>query len=140
MAFVGVPLVELLYDPRFHAAGPIVVLMACAQIPQVIVMTYDQAALAAGDSRRFFLLMAPRAVVLTTFLLVGVEIAGLLGALVGLGLATLARLPALRPAGAALRRLGSAARRAVRGARARVRRPRDLAQLGCGGRPDAGLR
>ena len=93
MAYVGIPLVELLYDPRFHAAGPIVVLLACAQIPQAIVMTYDQAALAAGDSRRFFLLMAPRAVVLTSFLLVGVKIAGLLGALVGLGLATLAVYP-----------------------------------------------
>ena len=118
MAFVGIPLVELLYDPRFHAAGPIVVLLACAQIPQAIVMTYDQAALAAGDSRRFFLLMAPRAVVLTSFLLVGVEVAGLLGALVGLGLATLAVYPLCRPSGAALRRLGSPARRPVRGARA----------------------
>ena len=73
--------------------GPIVVLLACAQIPQAIMLTYDQAALAAGDSRRFFLLMAPRAVVLTTFLLVGVEVAGLLGAMVGLGLATLAVYP-----------------------------------------------
>jgi O-antigen/teichoic acid export membrane protein len=93
LAFVGIPLVELLYDPRFHAAGPIVVLVACAQIPQVIILTYDQAALAAGDSRRFFLFMAPRAVVMTTFLLVGVEVAGILGALVGVGLATLAVYP-----------------------------------------------
>ena len=93
LAFVGIPLVELLYDPRFHAAGPVVVLVACAQIPQVIILTYDQAALAAGNSRRFFLFMAPRAAVMTTFLLVGVEIAGILGALVGVGLATLAVYP-----------------------------------------------
>jgi O-antigen/teichoic acid export membrane protein len=93
MAFVGVPLVALLYDPRFHAAGPIVVLLACAQIPQAIVMTYDQAALAAGDSRRFFFLMAPRALAQTGLVLAGVEIAGLAGALVGLGLASLAAYP-----------------------------------------------
>lgn len=53
MAFSGVAVVGILYDPRFAAAGPIVVLIACMQIPQVIGMTYDQAALAAGDSRRF---------------------------------------------------------------------------------------
>jgi O-antigen/teichoic acid export membrane protein len=93
MAFVGVPLVELLYDPRFHAAGPIVVLLACAQIPQAIVMTYDQASLAAGDSRRFFFLMAPRALAQTAFILAGVKIAGIAGALVGIGVATLATYP-----------------------------------------------
>lgn len=93
MAFVGVPLVELLYDARFHAAGPIVVLLACAQIPLAIVLTYDQAALAVGDSRRFFFLMAPRAAIQTAAILAGVELAGLFGALVGLGVATVLVYP-----------------------------------------------
>lgn len=93
MAFVGVPMVDLLYDPRFHAAGPVVVALACAQIPQAIIMTYDQSALAAGDSRRFFMLMAPRAAVLTVFLLLGVSFAGLPGAIIGIALATLAIYP-----------------------------------------------
>lgn len=87
MAFFGVPLVGVLYDPRFAAAGPIVVLIACMQIPQVIGMTYDQAALASGDSRRFFLLMAPKAALLSGLLVLGAHIAGLVGALVGQGLA-----------------------------------------------------
>ena len=56
-------------------------------------MTYDYAALAVGDSRRFFFLMAPRAVALTAFLLVGAHTAGLVGALVGQGLATLLVYP-----------------------------------------------
>lgn len=87
MAFFGVPLVGVLYDPRFAAAGPIVVLIACMQIPQVIGMTYDQAALASGDSRRFFLLMAPKAILLSGFLVLGAQTAGLVGALIGQGLA-----------------------------------------------------
>lgn len=87
MAFSGVAVVGILYDPRFAAAGPIVVLIACMQIPQVIGMTYDQAALAAGDSRRFFFLMAPKAVLLSGFLVLGAHTAGLVGALIGQGLA-----------------------------------------------------
>ncbi len=93
VATFGVPLVTALYDPRFHAAGPIVVLLACVQIPQVIIMTYDQSALAAGDSRRFFLLMAPKAVLLTLGLLAGIHQAGLVGALCGQALATVLAYP-----------------------------------------------
>lgn len=93
LAFVGIALVELLYDPRFVAAGPVVVVIACMQIPLVIGMTYDRAALAAGDSRRFFLLLAPRAAVLSAFLLIGAQTAGLLGALAGQGLATVLVYP-----------------------------------------------
>jgi O-antigen/teichoic acid export membrane protein len=93
MAFAGVPLVRFLYDPRFALAGPIVVLIAAAQIPQVIGLTYDYAALAAGDSRRFFFLMAPRAVAQTAFLLFGAFHFGVVGALAGQALATLVTYP-----------------------------------------------
>lgn len=93
MAFAGVPLVHLLYDSRFALAGPIVVLIAAAQIPQAIGLTYDYAALAAGDSRRFFLLMAPKAVAQTSLLLLGAWHFGLAGALAGQALATILTYP-----------------------------------------------
>lgn len=93
IAFLGVWLVGLLYDPRFGLAGPIVVVIAVMQIPQAIGLTYDLLALAAGDSRRFFLLLAPKAAVQTLFLAAGVIHAGLLGALVGQGLATIVVYP-----------------------------------------------
>ena len=83
MAFCGVWLVNLLYDSRYSAAGAIVVVIAFAQIIQVIGLTYDQAALAAGDSRHFFYLFSARAIVQITFFIVGVEVAGLIGALAG---------------------------------------------------------
>ena len=93
MAFAGVPLVHLLYDSRFALAGPIVVLIAAAQIPQAIGLTYDYAALAAGESRRFFFLMAPKAVAQTGLLLLGAWAFGLAGALAGQALATLLTYP-----------------------------------------------
>ncbi|UWR24122.1 oligosaccharide flippase family protein [Sulfitobacter sp. S190] len=87
MAFAGPWLVGLLYDDRYAQAGGIVTLLGVALIPQVIGMTYDQAALAAGDSRRFFVFSAVRAVLQVGLLLAGAMIAGLAGALVGMAVA-----------------------------------------------------
>lgn len=93
MALSGVWLIDLLYDPRFALAGPAVVLIAVAQMPQVIGLTYDFAALAAGESRRFFAQLAPRALTQTGFLLAGAHFAGLPGALAGQALATIVTYP-----------------------------------------------
>ena len=87
MALLGPWLVEVLYDARYLHAGAIIVVLCVALIPQVIGMTYDQAALAAGDSRRFFLYSAMRSTLQVSFLLVGAMLAGLIGALVGMGVA-----------------------------------------------------
>lgn len=95
---IGMPLVGVLYDPRYQAAGAVVVIMAMVQMPAVIGMTYDQSALAAGDSRNYFLLMAAKAAVQTAAFLIGMELAGLWGALAAQGVA----LTALHPAIAAL--------------------------------------
>ncbi|MDA7423494.1 oligosaccharide flippase family protein [Thalassococcus lentus] len=92
-ACLGVWLVDLMYDPRYAMAGAVVVLLACAQIPMLIVQTYDQAALAAGDSRRFFVLALARAVLMVVCLLIGLEQAGLIGALIGQGVAFVLAYP-----------------------------------------------
>jgi Na+-driven multidrug efflux pump len=85
--------VGLLYDDRYQQAGAIVSLLAIMQIPQVITLTYDRAALANGDSRRFFTLSLTRAILLLAALAMGLEVAGLLGAIVGLGLAGVLAYP-----------------------------------------------
>lgn len=95
MAFGGEWIVDLLYDARYSAAGAVLVLIAVVQIPSVIGMTYDQSALAAGDSRNFFLLTAARAVFLVTGMILGAEWLGLVGALVGQALAAIAVYPLL---------------------------------------------
>jgi O-antigen/teichoic acid export membrane protein len=94
MALGGVPLVGVLYDARYAAAGAVVVAIACVQMPQLLVATYDQAALAAGDSRGFFVVSAVRAGVQTLLFLAGAHWAGLPGALVGQALAGLLAAPA----------------------------------------------
>ncbi|MCP5072966.1 MAG: oligosaccharide flippase family protein [Rhodobacteraceae bacterium] len=92
-ALFGVGLVEFLYDPRYATAGAIVVLTAVSQIPAVIVLTYDQAALASGDSRRFFVLTFSKALLLICAILIGVQLAGLLGVIVGQAVAMLLVYP-----------------------------------------------
>ena len=87
LALGGVWIVELLYDPRYAMAGAVAVVLACMQIPQIIALTYDQAALAAGDSKRFFVLAASKAAMMVICLLIGLEAAGLMGALIGQGAA-----------------------------------------------------
>ncbi len=94
-ALFGVALVNLLYDQRYQNAGAIVVLTACMQIPMIIVLTYDQAALASGDSKRFFVLAASKAIAMIIALMIGVQIAGLFGALISQGIAVLAVYPVI---------------------------------------------
>lgn len=90
MGLAGPWLIEALYDPRYAAAGAIIVALALAQVPQAAGMSYDQAALAAGDSRGYFVFSAARALLLLGSLYVGVSRYGLIGGLAGMGLAFLA--------------------------------------------------
>ncbi|RJL18561.1 oligosaccharide flippase family protein [Paracoccus siganidrum] len=83
MGLAGPMLVALLYDARYAEAGQIISLIACAQIPMVLGMTYPAAALAAGDSRGPSILTVLRAVVQIAGFLAGVELAGLPGAIIG---------------------------------------------------------
>lgn len=92
-AYSGVFLIGVLYDDRYAAAGGIVVAIAAAQTIMIIGKTYDQAALAAGESRAFFVVIAARAVIQTAFFIIGAEYAGLPGALAGQALAYLAVHP-----------------------------------------------
>jgi O-antigen/teichoic acid export membrane protein len=92
-AFLGQWLIGFLYDPRYIAAGGMVVLISVVQIPAIVGVTYDQAALAAGDSKRFFVLAATRAVFVVVGMVAGITLYGLPGALAGQGLAMLAAHP-----------------------------------------------
>ena len=87
LGLFGAPLVGLLYDARYAGAAAVVVVMACVQMPGVIGMTYDQSALAAGDSRNYFLVIALKAVLQTVAFLLGMQAGGLFGALAAQGMA-----------------------------------------------------
>jgi len=85
MAVCGVALTEFLYDPRFHPSGAVLVLVAIAQFPLIIGLTYDQAALAAGDSRGFFWMLLARSAFLVLFLFAGMAIGGIVTAILMVG-------------------------------------------------------
>ena len=95
MALAGPWLVEFLYDDRYTLAGGILVLMSIVKMIQGVGVTYDNAALAAGDSRQFFVFNASRAVLQMTFLIAGVSWFGLIGGILGFGLALLCAHPIL---------------------------------------------
>lgn len=86
LAFAGIWIVNLLYDDRFAVAGAVVVAIACMNVPYLIGMTYDYAALSRGDSRGVFHLLLAKAVMQTLLFILGMEYHGLVGALVGLWL------------------------------------------------------
>ena len=81
MGLWGAGLMGFLYDARYGEGGRIVVVMACVLMPGVVGMSYDQAALAAGDSRGFFMLIAVKALVQTAAFGAGVHFGGVFGAL-----------------------------------------------------------
>jgi O-antigen/teichoic acid export membrane protein len=93
LACFGDTLIGILYDPRYSGAGAIAVLIAIGQILPIITVTYDQSALAAGNARQFFVLAASKAFLMIAGLLVGVQTAGLFGALIGQGLAMILIYP-----------------------------------------------
>jgi len=95
MAYAGPPLVRLLYDDRYLLAGPIVVLLSCCFLPRVVGLTYDQAALAAGNSRGAFIFSGLRSVLQMGLLVLGLHLYGLVGGIVSFGVTMLAVHPIL---------------------------------------------
>nr|WP_010395550.1 oligosaccharide flippase family protein [Paracoccus sp. TRP] len=83
LAWVGPPLVDLLYDARYVTAGGVLVAIVCIQMLQVIPISYEYSALAAGDSRGFFIMQSSRAVIYFTLVAAGAFLYGLPGLLIG---------------------------------------------------------
>ena len=86
LALIGPVLVNFLYDDRYVHAGAMLVLISLALMPAAIGISYDRAALAAGDSRHFFIVSAVRGTTGVLFLLIGVHFWGIVGAIGGLAL------------------------------------------------------
>ena len=80
LAIAGDHLIILMYDPRYEAAGVLLVLMAIGALPGLISGSYNNAVLAAGNSRRFAFLVAMSALLQLGVLLIGVTHFGVIGA------------------------------------------------------------
>jgi O-antigen/teichoic acid export membrane protein len=95
LSLAGPWIVDFLYDDRYRVAGGVIVAICAAQMIAVVSLTYDQAALAGGDSRGFFVASAAKAVLQTTGFLIGAKMLGLAGAIVGLAVAMLVFYPVI---------------------------------------------
>ncbi|MGO4910066.1 oligosaccharide flippase family protein [Pseudorhodobacter sp. W20_MBD10_FR17] len=93
LALTGPMIVNLLYDARYHSAGGVMVAICAVQMIVVVFLTYDQAALAQGDSRGFFVVSAAKATLQTLGFLVGAQFMGLAGAMLGQALGMLIYVP-----------------------------------------------
>jgi len=95
LALFGIGLIEILYDPRYEAAGPIVVLISLSMIPTIVTYSYHRLATAAGHSGRFATVTVSIALLQLGALMVGIQFFGLGGAAVAPAVATLVFYPAL---------------------------------------------
>jgi O-antigen/teichoic acid export membrane protein len=95
LALAGPALVHFLYDDRYLPAGGVMVAICAVQMIVVVFLTYDQAALARGDSRGFFLVSAAKATLQTAGFLIGALTMGLFGAMVGQAVAMLLYMPVI---------------------------------------------
>ena len=79
LAFASVPLAELLYDPRYAMAGPVIALMCFALVPQMAIGSYTAVFLAVGDTRSLFLLSLASTLLQMALLYIAVNLAGTFG-------------------------------------------------------------
>ena len=86
-SYLGEPVIELLYDPRYHGAGAFAALISLALMPGLVTASYMALALAAGDSGRFAILVVGSALVQTVCMLLGGLWYGALGVIAGLAVA-----------------------------------------------------
>ncbi len=95
LAFIGDPTIRFLYDPRYEAAGPMLVLLALCSLPAAILISYPRAMAAAGHTRRFAAYQICIAALQTAFLFFGIQMIGVAGAALARPAALLAAYPVL---------------------------------------------
>lgn len=94
LVLLGPMIVGLLYDERYLPSGGVLVLLGLAMMPQLVSIAYDRAALAAGNSRGFFLVNGLRAGLIMALLVWLVPLWGIPGAAAALLGATVLSYPA----------------------------------------------
>jgi O-antigen/teichoic acid export membrane protein len=93
LSIASIPLVNLLYDTRYHKAGPILALLGFSITAQITTSNYDGAYLSHGDSRRHFFLVSTQAVLQVVLSIWMISWFGLIGAIFALGATVVAAYP-----------------------------------------------
>lgn len=93
LAIVGNLLVGFLYDPRYAAAGPMLVVFALTNIPGALIMGNTQHLLAEGNSRDFSKLVVIQGVLTFAYMFLGFWLWGIMGLLLVKSLTVLTIYP-----------------------------------------------
>ena len=93
VAFLGIWLVDVMYDSRYEAAGPMLVILALCLLPKAIMVGGSSVLLAEGDSRRFSRLVMAQTFLDVAFLVAGFWLFGIFGVLLSRGVAVLGTYP-----------------------------------------------
>jgi len=80
LALIGDWLIRFLYDERYYAAGPVLVLIALASMPRLIALSYEKVPLAFGDSKSFAIYKVSTAFLQFGLTVFGVQKFGLVAA------------------------------------------------------------
>ncbi|CUH20593.1 colanic acid exporter [Jannaschia seosinensis] len=86
LSFASQPLIDLLYDPRYALSGSFLGLMALNGAVGVLAMPYQNAMLAAGNSRGHSIVMAIFSASRILLMVLGAHFFGIYGLLTGLGM------------------------------------------------------
>jgi len=95
LALVGDWLVRALYDSRYYGAGPLMILIALAALPRVVVSSYASLPLAAGESDRYAAILTMGAVLQLGLIFLGARSFGVVGVILAPFLAALLFYPVI---------------------------------------------
>jgi O-antigen/teichoic acid export membrane protein len=94
LVLIGGWLVAFLYDDRYLEAGVMLVTLTSMHILQIHQIPYQHAVLGLGSSRQYFTLIAVKALAMISCIWLGLEFFGLLGGIIGQGVAFVISYPA----------------------------------------------
>lgn len=90
---IGPWLIDLLYDERYIAAGPMMTLFSLSMVPMLTLTSTGPMLLSVGDSKRLLAAQMLTAVLQTILLFTGIQAFGVAGAILAPGLATMLAYP-----------------------------------------------
>lgn len=82
LALIGDWLIRALYDARYYDAGPLMILIALAAMPRVIMASYGSLPLAAGDSGRYAAVLSGGALFQLALVFLGAAYFGVVGVII----------------------------------------------------------
>ena len=85
IALIAIPFINLLYDARYAAAGPQLVLLAFAGSIAIVPLPYQNAVMAIGDTRLHAAFMVVNTAMRILAMVIGFQLGGASGMLIGIG-------------------------------------------------------